>query len=191
MLGDSKFNLVANAAHRLAVDDVYLNLKESYPDDLIPTDIGTGDSVLHRLAKDDVDPDIFLRLLEYSEMGNLETHTNTKGETVLDILIKKHMQNHLTLLSKENIISLAEYKSKSYNALHIAAKKDNPKFMKFLLFQGVNANEKDIRGNTPLHVARRYACHLNADIIEQYSLDKDVLKPKKKDNENQTEGLTP
>ena len=178
MSGDNQFNLIANSANRIPLCDLVDNLKQVYPLGVVAKDISNQDSILHRLAKNGTDPDIILELLSHPECGDINTTINIQSKTVLDILIERHMINHLKLLSFSNVISLSDYEKNSYNALHVASRKDNPKMISFLVKEGVNPNHKDKNGYTPLHVARRYACAENSAILERISYDPDILKPK-------------
>ena len=184
MSGDNQFNLIANSARRIPLSDLVNDLRNAYPAGEVARDITTQDTILHRLANNNIDPDIFVCLLEYPECGDLDKSKNNRNKTVLDVLFEKHMLNHLIALSVNDLVDISDYKSGEYNALHIAARRDNAKMISFLLKQGVDPNKKDKNGYTPLHVARRYACTDNSALLERVSIEPEILKKPVNNNNN-------
>lgn len=163
---DYQYNSLLVDAQRLSVPEFLDKLIEYSSEGKGLTEIGTGNNLLHGLADGKCEPEVFAEIMASGLGGDAINHFNANNMSAVDILIKNQKVAHLILLQKRYLIDLSGYSSKGQNALHIAARRDNPKFIRFLINEGVSPVEKDNNDRTPLDVSRRYACFLNADVME-------------------------
>lgn len=139
----------------------------------ITRELGSQNSILHALAYDgDIEPEVFTRLAKTFDTVMLIEDRNKRQYTPIDILIREQKFAHLMSLSKHELINLATYTSQGDNALHLAASRDNPRFINFLIKQGADPLAANAHGLTPIDIARRFAAFSNVDALESFDCNK-------------------
>jgi len=175
---DSLFSSIISDFKRLDFNDAYKHMTtsfERYSPRIDTRELGTENSILHAMAVDkDIEAEVLIRLSKEFPKDFLINEVNAHGNTVVDLLIKEQKSVHLILLEKEGPLNLASYKSNGNNALHLAAVRDNPVFINFLLNKGVTSEQKNKKNLTPIDIARRYGTYGNVEILESYHHTKNI-----------------
>jgi len=115
----------------------------------------------------------------YSLGANI--HSTVKGGRHLVHLAAENGNIELLefLLNLGGSIDINIKDDKDYSAIHIAVLSGNLKFIKVLLEKGVNVNEMNYNGNTPLHIAAKKGKDEIIRFLIEHCIDP-------KNNENQT-----
>ena len=153
-------------------------------------DIKTGDNALHRLFQAGISSSDLKDFMSKFDSENMLHSENKAGISPIDFLFTTgnvHLLQHLEDFTEFDIKS---HSSKFGNGLHLASRKDNPRFISFLLKKGVDANENNASGHKPIDVARRYANFQNIDVFEFAHENPDRFRTLFKQNNNE-EGFTP
>lgn len=178
---DPMFSNIASKFKRADFNEAFHEMEITlarYPSLNKTRELGTQNSILHVMALDkDIEPEVFTRLAKTFEYDFVVQDTNSGGHTPVDILIREQKVAHLISLTKEGMLNLKDYASHGYNALHLAAGRDNPRFIQFLVKQGVNPEATNNQNLKPIDIARRFAAFSNVDALESLDPNADKNNP--------------
>lgn len=153
-------------------------------------DIKTGDNTLHRLFQGGISSHELKDFMSKFDSETILNRENKSGITPIDYLFTTGNVSLLQHLEDFTDFDIKSHSSKFGNGLHLAARKDNPRFISFLLSRGVDSNDINASGKKPIDVARRYANFQNIDVFEFAHENPDRFRTLFKQNNNE-EGFTP
>lgn len=98
---------------------------------------------------------------------NLTTQEDTKGHSPLFFAAKKQDINAIKLLKKYGVDINSAFGDHG-TCLHIASRKNNPKFILELINEGVDHNALNLHGERADDIARRWSCYENVELFDKF-----------------------
>ncbi len=114
---------------------------------------------------------------------NLITQADEQGHSPLFFAAKKHNIDAIKLLKKYGV-DINSLFGDHGTCLHIASRRNDPKFITQLINEGADPNTLNLRGERAEDIARRWSCYENVELFDNLRENPLYLKNNKQEPEN-------